>query len=301
MHYGKPLSGKYMRGVDRYSWSPQSFCKKFHQTKLATQHISFVIITLGPHGSTSLRESRTATIPLPRWSLVNPASSSLGLCSFGRSRCKWWPCPSQGSFCTLRCQFILSLPFNSTPPHGGAAAIFSFLKSSSTDGFMSGAPWNFKCLKCLLFPVCFRKIVLAATISESSKQCSVRITLPLSFVLDIRRWWWLHLTSRRTEVVSVASCKILYPVLCLGIRSRCSTIKFACKYIIIKTALNRDLESLTFKEVRRRTRLYMALLFIQALKSGVTHRDRKVWLSRCIWFPSYWRAPFWHFKILKLS
>lgn len=91
-------------------------------------------------------------------------------------------------------------------------------------------------------------------------------------------------------MVSVASCKILYPVLCLGIRSRCSTIKFACiiikciiiKCIIIKTALNRDSESLTFKEVRQRTRLYMALLFIQALKSGVTRRDRKVWLSRCI-------------------
>lgn len=83
-------------------------------------------------------------------------------------------------------------------------------------------------------------------------------------------------------MVSVATCKILYPVLHLGIRRRCGTIKFLYKFIIIETALNRDLESINFIEVMQRTKFYMAFLFIQALKPGITCHDRKVWLSRCI-------------------
>lgn len=112
MHYGKPLAGKYVRVVDRCCWSPQTFHKKFHQTSPPTPHTSFVIPTLGPHGSTLVHGSHTAPLPFPRWSLVNPASSSLGLSLFGRSRCKGWPPPLQGFFSTLRSQIILFLPFN---------------------------------------------------------------------------------------------------------------------------------------------------------------------------------------------
>lgn len=78
-------------------------------------------------------------------------------------------------------------------------------------------------------------------------------------------------------MVSVATCKIVYPVQHLGIRRRCSTIKFLHKFIIIETALNRDLESIAFKEVVQRTKFYMTLLYIQALRTGITGHDRKVW------------------------
>lgn len=80
-------------------------------------------------------------------------------------------------------------------------------------------------------------------------------------------------------MVSVATRKILYPVLHLAIRRRCSRRKFLQKFIVFKTALNRELESITFKEVVQRTKFYMALLFIQALKTRITCHDRKVWLS----------------------
>lgn len=87
-------------------------------------------------------------------------------------------------------------------------------------------------------------------------------------------------------MVSVATCKILYPVLHLGIRRRCSIVKFLRKFILTKTALNRDLESIIFKAVLQRTKFYMALLLIHALRTGIACHHRKVWLFRCIWLPS---------------
>ena len=86
---------------------------------------------------------------------------------------------------------MLNYPFPPTcltPPHGGAAAISSSLKSSSTDGFTLGAPWTRKCLKRLpLFQMCVGKIVLTATASDSSKHCSLRITLHLSFAVCYKK------------------------------------------------------------------------------------------------------------------
>lgn len=61
------------------------------------------------------------------------------------------------------------------------------------------------------------------------------------------------------------------------------------------------MNSVTFKDVAYRTTLNMALPVIQTLKTGITCCDGKVWLSRCIWFPLYWKASFWHFKIIKAS
>lgn len=130
MHYGKPLAGKYVRGVDRCCWSPQSFCKKFHQTNPPTQHSSVVIPTLGSHGSTSVRDSHTTPMPLPRWSLVNPASSWPAFV---------WQVKMQTAATSIRALLLYSQmpnypfpPVCSTPPHRGAVAISSFLKSSST-------------------------------------------------------------------------------------------------------------------------------------------------------------------------
>lgn len=123
MHYGKPLAGKYMRGVDRCRWSPQSCRKKFHQTNPPTQHTSFVIPTLGPRVSTLVHESHTTPIPLPGWSLVNPASSSPGLHSFGKSRCKQVATSISGILLYSQMPNYPFPPLYSTPPHGGAAAI----------------------------------------------------------------------------------------------------------------------------------------------------------------------------------
>lgn len=83
-------------------------------------------------------------------------------------------------------------------------------------------------------------------------------------------------------MVPVATCKILYPVLHLGIRRSRSTVEFLHEFILTKTALNRDLGSIIFKEVVQRTKFYMSLLFIQAPKTGKICHDKKVWLSRCI-------------------
>lgn len=180
MHYGKPLAGKYVRGVDTCCWSPQSFCKKCYSNQPSNSayqlyhHLTWTtwvrITAWEPHYHHPL-------------CLVNPANSSLGLHAFGRARCKQWPPPLQGSFCTLTCQIILSFPFILLYPMEVLRQFLSFLKFSNADGFMLVAPRNCKCLNHLpLFPMCFRKIMLVATISESSKHCSIRVMLPLSFV-----------------------------------------------------------------------------------------------------------------------
>lgn len=61
------------------------------------------------------------------------------------------------------------------------------------------------------------------------------------------------------------------------------------------------MKSLAFEEVAHKTILDVALLVIQTLKRGIMCRDVKMWLPRSIWFPLYWRAPFWHSKIIKAS
>lgn len=61
------------------------------------------------------------------------------------------------------------------------------------------------------------------------------------------------------------------------------------------------MKSIAFKEVAHRTTLNKALPVIQTLRTGVMCCDGKVWLPRCIWFPLYWKALFWHFKIIKAS
>lgn len=114
--------------------------------------------------------------------------------------------------------------------------IFKILQHS----FTLQAPWTRKCLKCLpLFQMCVGKIVPATT-SDSSKHCSLRITLYLLFV--ITRWWWLHPhLSNSRGLVYVASHRILCPFLCLCTRKSCSTIIFAYTFILIKTALNKEM------------------------------------------------------------